>query len=239
MHYLLSLSLILGASGFSFFDQQTSFVQFKRLRAQTDGRIDVSFRCKTYREAGLLLYADDANDNGEYITLYLRKGFVVFELLDGNGKLFEASSKATINDLQWHEIVVTLSSDQAVFRLNNATQDVFNITKMQLKSDFYVGGFPNNIDIFRLSHDEMVFVQRFLGCIEDVEISRTAGNVTQRNATMLRSAGVSLECKDACKSTNPCRNNGVCVNKFAMAECSCDGTGYHGKTCEKGTDITC
>ncbi len=239
MRYLFSLCFIIGATGFSLFDLQSSYVEFERLRAGTDGRIGVSFRCKTYEQTGLLFYVDDKAVSGEYLTLYLQNGFLLFELSDGSGNVLKAKSKVIINDLQWHKIEVELSSHHAVYKLDNATQTEFNITKMRLKSDLYIGGFPNDIDIFSVSHDELMFAQRFIGCVENVKFFSRDGNVTYSGAKVLRSAGMDVECKDACKPKSPCRNGGVCVNKFAVAECLCAGTGYHGKNCEKGMDIMC
>jgi hypothetical protein len=108
---------------------------------------------------------------------------------------------------------------------------------VQLISDLYIGGFPNDVDVFSLSHDEMTLKKRFLGCVEDVNFSTKVGNSTESSAKMLRWAGLDMECKDACKPTSPCKNRGVCVNKFAMAECLCAGTGYRGKNCEEGRRV--
>lgn len=236
MRLLFLLCFVLGATCFSLFDRQISYVEFERLPS-TDGRFGVSFRCKTYVKTGLLFYVDDKGF-GEYLTLHLQDGFLLVELSDGSGNTFKAKSKVIINDLQWHGIEVELGSHHAVYRLDNTTQAEFNITKMQLKSNLYIGGFPNDIDIFSLSQDEMMFAQRFLGCVEDVEFSSNVGNATQNHTNVLRSAGMNLECKDACKPKSPCRN-GVCLNKFAVAECLCAETGYRGKICEKGMDVMC
>ena len=238
MRGLLTLFFVLGATGFSLFDPKNSYVQFERFPDTADGKTSVSFRCKTYIKAGILLYADDKS-LGEYLTLYLRDGYLVFELRDGDGVAFKVKSKVIINDLQWHIVDVELSSHHAVFTLDNATQAELNVTKLQLKSDIYIGGFPHDLDIFTMSHDEMFFEQRFMGCVENVKLESTKGNGTKTSAKLLRSAGMDLECKDACKPINPCNNHGVCVNKFAMAECVCTETGYYGKSCEKGMSVMC
>lgn len=235
---LLSLFFVLGATGFSLFDPKNSYVQFEQFPDTADGKTDVSFRCKTYIKAGILFYVDDKT-LGEYLTLYLRDGFLVLELRDGDGVTFKVKSKVIINDLRWHKVDVELSSDHAVYRLDNATQAELNITKLQLKSDIYIGGFPHDLDIFTVSRDEMLFEQRFMGCVEIVKLETTRGNGTKTSAKLLRSDGMDLECKDACKPTSPCKNHGVCINKFAMAECVCTETGYYGKTCEKGMDVMC
>lgn len=237
--FLFSLFFLDEVTGFSLFDEQHSYVQFERWRDKTDGKIGVSFRCKTYVETGFLLYVDDqAQNSGEYLTLYLRNGFLVLRLRDENRNVFTTRSKVSINDLQWHKIEFELSLHHAAYILDNSTQAEFNISKMQLKSDVYIGGFPNDIDILLLSYYEMIFEKRFLGCVENVQFSTSKdGNFTQRSANVLRSSGMDMLCKDACKPNNPCYNNGVCINKFAVAECSCTGTGYRGKTCEKGTDV--
>ena len=237
MRYLISFCFILGASGFSLFSSQTSYVEFERLPGKTDGEVSISFRCKTYVKFGLLFYVDDKAQSGDYLTLYLKNGFLLLELSDGTGNVFKANSKDVINDLRWHRIDIELSSHHAGFRIDNETQAEFNITNMQLKSDLYIGGFPNDIDIFSLSHDEMTFMARFLGCVTDVSFSTKVENLTDNSAKMLRWAGMDRECKDACKPTSPCKNRGVCINKFAMADCLCAGTGYRGKNCEEESPV--
>ena len=236
MRCLLLLCFVLAATGFSLFDLKTSYVQFERFSDTADGKTGVSFRCKTYVTAGMLFYVDRAG-LGEYLTLYLRDGFLILELRDGDGITFKVKSKIVINDLEWHKIDVELSSNHAAYRLDNVTQAELNITKLQLKSDIYIGGFPHDVDIFSMSHDEMMFVPRFMGCVENVNLENTRGNGTRTNAKLLRSAGMDLECKDACKPKSPCNNRGVCINKFAVAECVCTGTGYYGKACEKGMGV--
>ncbi|XP_028409735.1 neurexin-3-like [Dendronephthya gigantea] len=225
---LFGLSLVHFVGGFSLLDRKTSFVQFEPLQQNADGNIAVGFRCKTYVKAGLLFYADDEG-HSEYLTLFLRDGVLVLELSDGKGKVFTADSKVMINDMKWHRIEVRLSSYHAVYRLDNKTQAQFNITKLQLKSSVFIGGFPKNIDQFIVSHLQLYFQfhsLRFLGCIEDLQL----GNSTAQNR-VLSSSGMSQECGDACKPENPCKNNGVCINKFATAECLCAQTGYYGDTC--------
>ena len=185
----------------------------------------------------MLFYVDDKAQSGDYLTVYLKNGFLLLELSDGTGNVFKANSEDAINDLRWHRIDIDLSSHHAEFRVDNETQAEFNITNVQLKSDLYIGGFPNDIDIFSLSHDEMTFVARFLGCVTDVSFSTKVGNRTDNSAKMLRWAGMDVECKDACKPTSPCKNRGVCINKFAMADCLCAGTGYRGKNCEEESPV--
>lgn len=231
MRCLFGLSLVLVVGGFSLFDRKTSFAQFEPLQDKTDGKIGVSFRFKTYVKAGLLFYADDLGLR-EYLTLFLKDGFLVLKLSDGKGRVFTTESKVMINDMKWHRIEVELGSYHAVYRLDNTTQAEFNITKLQLKSNVYMGGFPENIDIFRVSYHQLYYAIRFLGCIEDVQL----GNTTTQNR-VLTSSGMSQECRDACKPEDPCKNNGVCINKFAKAECLCSQTGYYGDTCSEGMNL--
>lgn len=37
--------------------------------------------------------------------------------------------------------------------------------------------------------------------------------------------------KDDCES-NPCQNNGVCIDEIAGFHCNCENTGYTGTLCE-------
>ena len=231
---VFSLSWVLAATGFSLFDRQSSYVQFEPWHGVADGRIGASFRCKTYLKTGLLFYVDNQGHD-KYLALYLRDGFLVLEVNNGTEKTHKARSKVIVNDLRWHKIEVELSPHHAVYKLNNRTQAEFAISKMDLKSSVFMGGFPNDIDIFALSHTGVMFEDRFLGCVENVQFTYMGVNSTEtRAAQVMKSSGMELQCKDACKPRSPCRNGGVCVNKFAMAECSCSETGYRGSTCGEG-----
>lgn len=219
--------------GFSLFDWQTSYAQFQRWPANAKNTTSVSFRFKTNAETGLLLYVDDEGET-QYLKLHLRRGFLLMALSDGK-EIFNTSSKMLVNDLQWHNIVLELTSRRLAYILDGLTVAEHNLSMFTLKSSVYLGGLPHTIDVLLLTHSLVLFEQSFVGCVEDFRYGNALMSYSFPT-TLLQSSGISEECKDACKPENPCRNQGACINKFAMAECVCTGTGYRGETCQKGRD---
>lgn len=223
-------SVLFRANGFSLFDSQTSYAQFQRWPANRENRIRVSFRFKTYARTGLLLYADDEGD-AQYLKVALRNGVLVLELSDGN-EIFVNATDSRVNDLQWHWIRFEVTPGyHVVCKLDDLTVGEYNLSTFALKSHVYIGGLPKTMDILILTNIQALLEARFLGCILDVRYEN--GSTVAAPANLTRSSDMSAECKNACKAPNPCRNHGVCVNKFAMAECLCTGTGYRGEICQQ------
>lgn len=226
---VLVSSVFFQAMGFSLFDRQTSYAELERWPAVGNGTSRLNFRFKTYAKTGLLFYVDDEGDY-QYLSLHLHDGLLVMELGDGTED-FKTLSKTRVNDIRWHKIAFEITSRHAVCELDDMTLAEYNISMLALKSAVYIGGLRNTVNSLYVTYNEVEFMQRFLGCVEDIRY----GNASMdRTVTVVRSSGMSGECKDACRPQNPCRNHGVCINKFAMAECVCTGTGFRGETCQEG-----
>ena len=230
---VVSCVVLLRTNGFSLFDSQNSFAQFQRWPANGEERIRVGLRFKTYAKTGLLLYADDEG-YAQYLKVALRDGFLVLELDDGN-EVFESSTETRVNNLQWHWISLEVTPGHVAYKVDDLTMAEYNLSTFALKSHVYVGGLPKAMDISVLTSIRVLFESRFLGCVQDVRHGN--GSSTDGPESLAGSAGMSSECKDACKPLNPCRNRGVCVNKFANAECLCAGTGYRGEMCQEGRSV--
>lgn len=55
-------------------------------------------------------------------------------------------------------------------------------------------------------------------------------------AREIRRVEASTGCLNAC-TQNPCKNQGICVNRFTETACDCVGTGYEGENCNGGNNL--
>ena len=76
----------------------------------------------------------------------------------------------------------------------------------------------------------------YVGCIRDLFVDGQSKDV-RRIAETQKATGVKPSCsKEAPKLclSNPCQNNGVCREGWNRYVCDCSGTGYLGRSCERG-----
>ena len=76
----------------------------------------------------------------------------------------------------------------------------------------------------------------YVGCIRDLFIDGQSKDV-RRMAEVQKATGVKPSCsKEPPKQclSNPCQNNGVCREGWNRYVCDCSGTGYLGRSCERG-----
>lgn len=79
----------------------------------------------------------------------------------------------------------------------------------------------------------------YVGCIRDLFIDGQSKDV-RRLAEIQKAAGVKPSCsKEPPKQclSNPCQNNGVCREGWNRYVCDCSGTGYLGRSCERGRTL--
>lgn len=79
----------------------------------------------------------------------------------------------------------------------------------------------------------------YVGCIRDLFIDGQSKDV-RRLAEVQKAAGVKPSCsKEPPKQclSNPCQNNGVCREGWNRYVCDCSGTGYLGRSCERGRTL--
>lgn len=76
----------------------------------------------------------------------------------------------------------------------------------------------------------------YVGCIRDLFVDGQSKDI-RRLAEAQRAVGVKPSCSreppKQCLS-NPCQHNGVCREGWNRYVCDCSGTGYLGRSCERG-----
>lgn len=76
----------------------------------------------------------------------------------------------------------------------------------------------------------------YVGCIRDLFVDGQSKDI-RRLAEAQRAVGVKPSCSreppKQCLS-NPCQHNGICREGWNRYVCDCSGTGYLGRSCERG-----
>lgn len=109
---------------------------------------------------------------------------------------------------------------------------------LDLEGDMYLGGLPENRAGLILPTELWTAMLNYgyVGCIRDLFIDGRSKNIRQL-AEMQNAAGVKSSCSrmsaKQCDSY-PCKNNAVCKDGWNRFICDCTGTGYWGRTCERG-----
>lgn len=109
---------------------------------------------------------------------------------------------------------------------------------LDLEGDMYLGGLPENRAALILPTELWTAMLNYgyVGCIRDLFIDGRSKNIRQL-AEMQNAAGVKSSCSrmsaKQCDSY-PCKNNAVCKDGWNRFICDCTGTGYWGRTCERG-----
>lgn len=112
---------------------------------------------------------------------------------------------------------------------------------LDLDENLYLGGLPENKMglVFPTEVWTALLNYGYVGCIRDLFIDGQSKDV-RRLAEIQRAAGVKPSCsKEPPKQclSNPCQNNGVCREGWNRYVCDCSGTGYLGRSCERGRTL--
>lgn len=107
-----------------------------------------------------------------------------------------------------------------------------------MDDNLYLGGLPENKLglVFPTEVWTALLNYGYVGCIRDLFIDGQSKDV-RRLAEIQKAAGVKPSCsKEPPKQclSNPCQNNGVCREGWNRYVCDCSGTGYLGRSCERG-----
>lgn len=109
---------------------------------------------------------------------------------------------------------------------------------LDLDDNLYLGGLPENKMglVFPTEVWTALLNYGYVGCIRDLFIDGQSKDV-RRLAEVQKAAGVKPSCsKEHPKQclSNPCQNNGICREGWNRYVCDCSGTGYLGRSCERG-----
>lgn len=153
-------------------DGQSYIIYGKILGALYQAKIQITFRLEN--ENGLLLY--NGKQEGDFISLGIHQGFVVFQYNLGSGPAYIRSHRK-VSLFNWHTIIAyrdgldgTLTVDDKPIVYGKSKG---KYTGLNLNGDLFVGG-HTNLDVIKLqtSHE-----RGFTGCISQIVIAGDQFNI--------------------------------------------------------------
>ncbi|XP_068948432.1 neurexin 3 isoform X2 [Petaurus breviceps papuanus] len=229
IYFTLKFSVLLGSLlglclGLEFMGLPNQWARYLRWDAST--RSDLSFQFKTNVSAGLLLYLDDGGVC-DFLCLSLVDGRVQLRFSVDCAETAVLSDKQ-VNDSSWHFLMVSRDRMRTVLVLDGEARPGEvqpQRPHMDVVSDLFVGGVPDDIRPSALTLDGVQAMPAFKGFILDLKY----GNSEPR---LLGTQGVQLEAEGPC-AESPCENGGVCFLLDGHPTCDCSATGYGGKLCSE------
>ncbi|XP_076874270.1 neurexin 3b isoform X3 [Brachyhypopomus gauderio] len=210
--------------GLEFTGSLGQWARYVRWDAST--KSDLTFQFKTAMSDGLILYFDD----GGYCD------FLLMTITEGKLKLHFSvdcaettiTSDKMVNDSHWHSVTISRHNLRTVLKLDGQSKmDEVRPQRqfMQIISDLYLGGVPQDIRTSALTLPAVKVMPPFKGIITDLGYG-------SKVSTRLGSHKVRLEMEGLC-TENPCENGGSCVLVDGDPYCDCTKTGYVGRYCSE------
>lgn len=225
---LLLLLLLSGVLSLDFPGSEGQWARY--LRWDASSRSDLTFRFKTSRPDGVLLYLDD----GGYCD------FLLLALAGGRLRLrFSVDCAETsvewdtaVDDGRWHAAAVSRHNLRSGLAVDGGRAKVGEVRPqrqfMKVVSDLFLGGLPGDIRDSAITLPSVRDLPPFQGIIADLRY----GNKL-RPPALIDSRMVRLEMMGLC-TESPCENGGVCSLADGEPYCDCSKTGYVGRYCTEG-----
>jgi len=202
------------------FSKTDATVEFPTFDAKASG--DIRFQFMTTAMNGIFLQNTGLYD---FIEVRLVFGNIIqFRFDVGNGiQTLEKMTAYPLNDNFWHTVHVERNRKQAMLRvdqqayvtLDEPTDQSFRI--LNLDSPLVIGGAVD-------------YTEGFVGCMRALLVN---GEMMDLRGKVERGEvhyGVSTGCHPKCES-NPCFNNGICVEWYSWYQCDCAYTPFRGWNC--------
>nr|XP_043905213.1 neurexin-3b isoform X9 [Solea senegalensis] len=220
------------------FKTKGSYLGLATLQAYTT--MHLFFQFKTTSSDGFIIF--NSGDGNDFIAVELVKGFIhyVFDL--GNGpSLLKGNSDNSLNDNQWHNVVITRDiSNTHTLKVDSksVTQNVNGAKNLDLKGDLFIGGLGPNM--YQNLPKLVVSREGFQGCLASVDLNGRLPDLI--NDALFRSGQIERGCEvgftkadlqgpsTTCQDDS-CANNGVCIQQWENFTCDCSMTSYTGTHC--------
>ncbi|XP_029281425.1 neurexin 3b isoform X2 [Cottoperca gobio] len=220
------------------FKTKGSYLGLATLQAYTT--MHLFFQFKTTSPDGFIIF--NSGDGNDFIAVELVKGFIhyVFDL--GNGpSLLKGNSDNSLNDNQWHNVVITRdSANTHTLKVDtkSVTQNVNGAKNLDLKGDLFVGGLGPNM--YQNLPKLVVSREGFQGCLASVDLNGRLPDLI--NDALFRSGQIERGCEvgftkadlqgpsTTCQEDS-CANMGVCIQQWENFTCDCSMTSYLGTHC--------
>ncbi|KAK7140777.1 hypothetical protein R3I94_013148 [Phoxinus phoxinus] len=235
------------------FETPESFITLLKWNTKKTGSISFDFR--TTEPNGLLLFNHGKPKQQTKETkspLTLKVDFFAIEILDGllyllldmgSGTTKTLAVNKKVNDGEWYHVDFQRDGKSGTISINGIRtpyQAPGDSEILDLDDNLYLGGLPENTAdmVFPTELWTALLNYGYVGCIRDLFINGQSKDI-RRLAEVQKAAGVKPSCsKEAPKQclSNPCQNNGLCREGWNRYVCDCSGTGYLGRSCERGIE---
>ncbi|XP_061563167.1 neurexin-3b-like isoform X7 [Cololabis saira] len=211
------------------FKTKGSFLGLATLQAYTT--MHLFFQFKTTSPDGFIIF--NSGDGNDFIAVELVKGFIhyVFDL--GNGpSLLKGNSDSSLNDNQWHNVVITRdASNTHTLKVDakSVTQNVNGAKNLDLKGDLFIGGLGPNM--YQNLPKLVVSREGFQGCLASVDLNGRLPDLI--SDALFRTGQIDRGCEGpstTCQEDS-CANMGVCIQQWENFTCDCSLTSYTGTHC--------
>ncbi|XP_071118715.1 laminin subunit alpha-2-like [Haliotis cracherodii] len=172
----------------------TGYVEKDRDSYRSD-RINVAFSFKTYWENAMLHFSGNP-DMGDFMSIELRDGKVMFQFYNGGMSLGKGVTKNKYNNNKWTKVGIERNKLQALLKVDD--EQVFIEAKrgnngLDLKGyPFYFGGIPASLDLSKYQKITTFETNNFFGCMRDVGLG--GFSTTMQNLFTGNSVGMSAGC---------------------------------------------
>lgn len=181
---------------------------------------DIYLQFKTTTETGVLLHSKGPED---FVRLGITSGkSMQFSFAAGSGsRTVTIESSYKLNDNNWHSVLIEWNKKEARLIVDGKltsevkTTSTGPIRPLHLTSDLVVGA---TVD----------YHEGFVGCIRSLLLNGIFIDLHTVAKTGIY--GVATGCVGKCES-NPCLNNGTCIDKYSSYTCDCTWTGFKGPIC--------
>ncbi|XP_042075699.1 neurexin 1a isoform X14 [Haplochromis burtoni] len=234
------------------FDTPESYVALSKWTAKKAGSISFDFR--TTEPNGLMLFSHgkprQQQRKDPRTPPTVKVDFFAIEMLDGHLYLLLDMGSGTtktkaidrkVNDGEWYHVDFQRDGRSGTISVNSvrtAYTAPGDSEILDLDDTLYLGGLPEDRAglIFPTEVWTALLNYGYVGCIRDLFVDGQSKDI-RRLAEAQRAVGVKPSCSreppKQCLS-NPCQHNGICREGWNRYVCDCSGTGYLGRSCERG-----
>ena len=187
----------------------------------------ISFQFRTFIKEGVFISKTTTKLR---FLLRLHLGSLLFELALPNGFKYVLKVGRSLHDGEWHSVKAGIYSTNMTITANNNTRTK-RISYEQMNSREFFSKL--SYQVFAGKNVQLRY-HSFVGCLMSLALNEF--NISERDYDIAqRDGGVS---KDICSlknkcHPNPCRNHGLCEQRYNNYYCNCSGTDFKGKTCEE------
>ncbi|KAJ8781169.1 hypothetical protein J1605_011153 [Eschrichtius robustus] len=232
------------------FETPESFISLPKWNAKKTGSISFDFR--TTEPNGLILFSHGKprHQKDAKHPQMIKVDFFAIEMLDGHLYLLLDMGSGTIkikalqkkvNDGEWYHVDFQRDGRSGTISVNTLRTPYTAPGEseiLDLDDELYLGGLPENKAglVFPTEVWTALLNYGYVGCIRDLFIDGQSKDIRQM-AEVQSTAGVKPSCsRETAKPclSNPCKNSGMCRDGWNRYVCDCSGTGYLGRSCERG-----